>query len=86
MEHYGDDIDGNRGIMMTSFELDSDDIPEIESQILEYIQSTGELPDSNFTVYLIDPISEDTIEFDINPFNYICKSVALEYLANQLED
>ena len=85
-ERYGDDIDGNRGIYITEYELDNDDTPEIESQILEFIQSSGELPDDNFTIYLIDPHSDDTIEFDINPFDYINRSAALEYLAGCLED
>jgi len=84
-EIYGSDADGNRGVLIKWHELDKDDKPGIQSQIIEYIQSTGELPDNNFTVYLIDPHSEDTIEFNINPFDYICKSDALEYLANQLE-
>lgn len=79
-ERYGDDIDGNRSILMITFELDSDDIPEIESQIIEFVQASGELPENLFTIYLIDPISEETIEFDINPFDYISKSELLTYL------
>ena len=79
-ERYGDDIDGNRSIFMITFELDADDIPEIESQIIEFVQSSGELPENPFTVYLIDPVSEKTIEFDINPFDYISESELLTYL------
>lgn len=80
------DIDGNRGITAVFYELTAEDSPEIESQIFEFIQSTSELPDTNFTVYLIDPISEETIEFTINPFDFIPQSTCIEYLANSTEE
>jgi len=86
IERYGEDIDGNRGTNIINYKFEDDDIQEIESQILEYIQATKELPNKKFTVYLIDPYSEDTVEFDINPFKYIAKSGCLEYLADCLED
>ena len=87
VEHdHMSDIDGNRGITAVFYELTPEDALEIESQIFEFIQSTGELPDTNFTVYLIDPISEETIEFTVNPFDYIPQSICIEYLANFTEE
>jgi len=86
-EHnWGCDADGNRGIDRTFYELDKDDVPEIESQIFEFIQASGELPDTDFSVYLIDPVNEETIQFGINPFEYVNKSACLEYLADYLKD
>ena len=48
--NYGADADGNRGTTATFYELDDSDKPEVISQIIEYIESTGELPDNPFTV------------------------------------
>ena len=69
--NYGADADGNRGTPAIFYELDDSDEPEIISQIIEYIESTGELPDNYFTVRLIDPISENDVEFEINPADYL---------------
>ena len=46
--NYGADADGNRGTTAIFYELDDSDTPEIISQIIEYIESTGELPDNPF--------------------------------------
>lgn len=87
IEHnWGCDADGNRGIDTTFYEIDEDDAPEIESQILEHIQSSGELPNTAFMVYLISPNNEEAVEFEINPFEYIDKPACLEYLAEHFED
>ena len=78
--NYGADADGNRGTREVFYELDDSDEPEIISQIIEYIESTGELPDNPFTVRLIDPISEDDIDFEINPTDYLSKQEQLLYI------
>ena len=75
--NYGADADGNRGIPAIFYELDDSDTPEIISQIIEYIESTGELPDDNFTVRLIDPVSEDDVDFEINPADYLSEQEQL---------
>ena len=78
--NYGADADGNRGIPAIFYELDDSDEPEIISQIIEYIESTGELPDNPFTVRLIDSLSEDDIDFDINPLDYLSEQEQLLYI------
>lgn len=78
---YGADIDGNRGIVAVFYELDKSDTPEIESQITEFIQSSGELPSNPFTVQLIDPINEHDVSFDINPFDYLSNEQMTHILA-----
>ena len=78
--NYGADADGNRGIPAIFYELDDSDEPEIISQIIEYIESTGELPDNPFTVRLIDPVSEDDVEFEINPEDYLSEQEQLLYI------
>ena len=77
---YGADADGNRGIRAVFYELDDSDTPEIISQIIEYIESTGELPDNPFTVRLIDPVSEDDVDFEINPLDYLSEQEQLLYI------
>ena len=77
---YGVDADGNRGIIATFYELSEEDSPEIISQIIEYIQATGELPANPFTVQLIDPVDEHDVTFEINPFDYISKTECLTYI------
>ena len=79
--NYGADADGNRGTTTVFYELDDSDEPEIISQIIEYIESTGELPDKVFTVRLIDPISEDDVDFEINPADYLSNEQMLNILA-----
>lgn len=75
---YGADADGNRGIPISFYELDDSDTPEIVSQIIEYIESTGELPQTEFAVYLIDPVTDDDVAIDINPFDYMSNQQMLE--------
>ena len=83
VEHnYGADADNNRGITKVYYELDEEDIPEIKSQIIEYLESTEKLPDSEFTVYLIDPVTEKDVILDINPFEYISKDKCQEIINN----
>jgi hypothetical protein len=72
-EAYGTDADGNRGVTAISYELSDDDTPEIESQITEFIESTGELPEKPLIVRLIDPITAEDVEFEVDPFYYIPK-------------
>ena len=78
--NYGADADGNRGTPAIFYELNDFDEPEIISQIIEYIESTGELPDKVFIVRLIDPISEDDVDFEINPADYLSKQEQLLYI------
>ena len=78
--NYGADADGNRGIPTIFYELDDSDEPEIISQIIEYIESTGEFADNPFTVRLIDPISEDDVDFEINPADYLSEQEQLLYI------
>ena len=83
--NYGADADGNRGTTAIFYELDDSDTPEIISQIIEYIESTGELPDNPFTVRLIDPVSEDDVDFEINPADYLSNEQMSNILANYEE-
>lgn len=78
--NYGADADGNRGATAIFYELDDSDTPEIISQIIEYIESTGEFPDNQFTVRLIDPVSEDDVDFEINPVDYLSEKEQLLYI------
>lgn len=78
--NYGADADGNRGTTVIFYELDDSDEPEIISQIIEYIESTGEFANNPFTVRLIDPISEDDVDFEINPVDYLSEQEQLLYI------
>lgn len=83
---YDSDIDGNRGISAVFYELTSDDTPEIISQLIEFIQSSGELPDNPFTAQLIDPISEDDVSFELDPSDYLSKTDMLHILKEYNHD
>ena len=78
--NYGADADGNRGTPAIFYELDDSDEPEVISQIIEYIETTGEFADNPFTVRLIDPISEDDVDFEINPLDYLSEQEQLLYI------
>jgi len=84
--NYGADADGNRGIEQVFFEIDDDDTPEIQSQIIEYIESTEEIPEFPFTVYLIDPVSESDVELEIDPLEYFTKEGLQEIIDNLIEE
>lgn len=77
---YGADADGNRGIVATFYELSEEDSPEIVSQIIEYIQATGELPANPFTVQLIDYVDEHDVTFEVNPTDYLTEEEMLHIL------
>ena len=80
---YMADIDGNRGITAVFYELTAEDSPEIKSQIIEYIESTGELPDNSFTIHLIDPVTEEDIYLEVNPYEYICEEECQTYITEE---
>ena len=77
---YGADADGNRGTPVSFYELDPSDSLEIVSQIIEFIESSGEFPQTEFTVHLIDPVTEEDVSMDINPFDYMSSQQMLEYI------
>ena len=68
-ELYGSDADNNRGRMITEYEIDDDDFETICDQILDSYPD-GDAPDS-MTITLICPYSEEDIEFEINPKDYL---------------
>ena len=78
--NYGADTDGNRGTPVSFYELDPSDSLEIVSQIIEFIEASGELPQIEFTVHLIDPVTEDDVSMDINPFDYMSSQQMLEHI------
>ena len=84
-EYERDDIDGNRGIYLVSYEIESCDTPTIIDQIYEFIEETREIPPNPFTVHLMDPISEEDIYLDIDPTQYISTQHMQDYL-RQLEE
>lgn len=77
---YGADADGNRGTPVSFYELDDSDTPEIVDQIIEFIESSGELPQTEFTVHLIDPVTDEDVSLDINPFDYLNEQEMLKYI------
>ena len=80
---YMSDIDGNRGITAVFYELAAEDSPEIKSQIIEYIEATGEFPDESFTIHLIDPVTEEDIYLEVNPYEYICEEECQTYITEE---
>lgn len=79
-QFYGADADGNRGTPVSFYELGPSDYLEIVSQIIEFIEASGELPQTEFTVHLIDPVTEEDVSMDINPFDYMSSQQMLEYI------
>ena len=84
-EYERDNIDGNRGIYLVSYEIESCDTPTIIDQIYEFIEETGEIPPNPFTVHPIDSISEEDVYLDIDPTQYINTQHMQDYL-RQLEE
>lgn len=70
---YGADADGNRGITVVDYEIDSDDETEIREQILEYLEECGEAydPDEELEIVLFDPVTDEEVYFTIKIKDYI---------------
>lgn len=72
IENYGEDIDGNRGIPVTFYEIEPSDYATIKPQVDEYLSSLNEDedPDSTLVVNLIDPVTEEDVYLEINIKDY----------------
>ena len=70
---YGADADGNRGITVVDYEIDSDDECEIREQVQEYLDECGEDndPDSELEIVLFDPVTDEEVYFTIRVKDYI---------------
>lgn len=84
VEHcYGADSewDCNYTMPLVSYIIEPSDKEQIQRQILEAMDASGELPSDPFTISLIEPISEGQVELTINPFKYLTKEDCMNYLA-----
>lgn len=76
-ERYGEDRDGNRGRLTWFYEIDDSDEEEIKAQILTQLEDQGyDLGDPDdwpkeVTIRLINPYTEDDIDFEVNPKEYM---------------
>ena len=70
---YGADADGNRGITVFYYEIDSDDKIKIKEQILEYLDTWGETPDPDeeLEVVLFDPVTDEGVYFTVRTKDYV---------------
>ena len=78
--YYGADADGNRSMPLVSYVIEPSDIEEIQRQIMQSMDASGELPSDPFTISLIEPVSEEQVELIINPFEYLAKEDCMNYL------
>jgi len=63
-ELYGADADGNRGVWVTNYELETEDEPEIIEQILDSYPDSDDRP-SSMTVTI------DGIDFEVDVADYL---------------
>ena len=78
--YYGADADGNRSSVLISYVIEPSDTEEIQRQIMQSIDDSGELPANPFIISLIEPVSEEQVELTINPFEYLAKEDCRNYL------
>ena len=78
--YYGADADGNRSMPLISYVIEPSDTEQIQRQIMQSMDDSGELPSNPFTISLIEPVSEEQVELSINPFEYITKEDCMNYL------
>lgn len=78
-----DDLDGTRGLKSTEYIIEPEDILSIQNQIIEFIELNNELPLNPFWVNLIDSLTEEVVEVELNPFKYFpkikCKKLLKDY-------
>lgn len=84
--YYRADADSNRSIPLISYMIEPSDTEQIQRQIIQSMDDSGELPTNPFTVSLIEPISEEQIELEINPFEYFSKQECISYLSSIMKE
>lgn len=73
-KNWGSDADGNRGISITEYEIDDSDYDSIYDQVMQLkdeLSEDGEELPSTMTITLICPYTEEDIEFEIDPKDYL---------------
>ena len=60
--------------------IEESDTEQIQRQILQAIEDSTDLPSNPLTISLIEPISEEQVEFSINPFEYLTEDDCRNYL------
>ena len=78
--YYGADADSNRSMPLINYVIEPSDTEQIQRQIIQSMDDSGELPTNPFTVSLIEPISEEQVDLEINPFNYLDEQDCTSYL------
>ena len=78
--YYGADADGNHSMPLISYVIEPSDTEEIQRQIMQSMDDSGELPSNPFTISLIEPVSEEQVELTINPFEYFSEQDCINYL------
>ena len=78
--YYGADADGNRSMPLVSYIIEPSDTEQIQRQIMEYMDNSREAPPEEFMISLIEPVSEEQVELEINPFEYLSKQDCINYL------
>lgn len=72
-ERYGDTIDGYGGVVRIEHEIEDSDYTEIHEQVLDQLMDLD--PDDpipeTMEITLIDPISEEDIQFTIYTKDYL---------------
>ena len=83
--YYGADADGNRSMPLISYVIEPSDTEQIQRQIMEHMDNSGEIPPKEFMISLIEPVSEEQVELEINPFEYLSKQDCINYLLLTME-
>lgn len=66
---------------LTSYEVEESDEPEIMRQIVNHIDDCLELPSNPFPASLIEPISEQQVEVNVDPFEYVSETFCKIYIS-----
>ena len=69
---YGNDADGNRGMMMYEYELDALDSDDVRERLIDKFTGTpiDEIP-CYTTIEMYVPDIEDYLEFEVEPFEWL---------------
>jgi len=80
-DHYGQDVDGNRGVVRYEHELEDSDDAAIKEQLLEL---KGQVDyDETTTIDLCSDLTGDNVEFDVKVSDYLDVE---EYLKSAYDD
>lgn len=74
-ETYGEDADGNRGILVWNYELEPDDKDHIEEYVINNYLEYFDGASPNITIPFINPFTEEKVDLEVDLEEWLPRSL-----------